>query len=59
MYHHNNYPITLNTLGYGFNPDLPDPTGKHKHDLMPAAADLAKSAHAQNIERWLKTLENN
>ena len=54
MYEKNKYPITLITLGYGFNPDLPDSSGKHNHDMLPA--DLSKSTHAKNIERWLKKL---
>ncbi|MBU6454090.1 MAG: hypothetical protein KGS72_20085 [Cyanobacteria bacterium REEB67] len=54
MYEQNKYPITLMTLGYGFNPDLPDSSGKNNHDMLPA--DLSKSTHAKNIEKWLKKL---
>lgn len=55
MYEQNKYPITMMTLGYGFNPDLPDPTGKHKHNMLPKIQELATSLHAKNIERWLST----
>lgn len=53
MYENNKYPITLATLGYGFNPDLPDPTGKHKHNMLPRMQELNTSTHAKNIEKWL------
>jgi hypothetical protein len=56
MYERHNYPINEHTLGYGFNPDLPDRTGKLQHDLLPSPEQLAKSQHAENIDKWLKKI---
>ncbi|HEY9869859.1 MAG TPA: hypothetical protein V6D08_11890, partial [Candidatus Obscuribacterales bacterium] len=56
MYERHNYPLNELTLGYGFNPDLPDRTGKLQHDLLPSPEQLAKSQHAENIVKWLKKI---
>lgn len=56
MYIRHNYPVTAETLGYGFNPDLPDPSGKLEHDLMPPVKKLEHSPHVKNIRNWLHQL---
>lgn len=56
MYERHNYPVSEQTLGYGFNPDMPDRTGKLQHDLLPSPEQLAKSQHAENISKWLKKI---
>lgn len=58
MYSRHSYPITADTLGYGFNPDLPDPTGKLEHDLMPPIKELENSPHVKNIRKWLNQLSS-
>ena len=45
------YPITSETLGYAYNPDLYTSPG-HKN-IMPTLEDMKKSEHAANIRRWL------
>lgn len=46
-----NYPITQESLGYAYNPDLYAVPG-HK-DIMPTKEKLQTSEHAANIRRWL------
>ncbi|MGH2506319.1 MAG: hypothetical protein ACRDHZ_02735 [Ktedonobacteraceae bacterium] len=46
-----NYPITPESLGYAYNPDLKTESG-HK-DIMPTKEKMQGSEHAANIRRWL------
>jgi phospholipase/lecithinase/hemolysin len=48
------YPITEETLGYAYNPDLETKLG-HK-DIMPNHSRLQESDHAANIRHWLGVL---
>ncbi len=49
-------PVTEETLGYGFNPDLPPQNKQEHHELMPPQYRLDKSAHAHNVSVWLQEI---
>ncbi len=56
MYHRHGYPITEETLGYGFNPDLPPQKKEEHHELLPPSRRLDQSTHAHNINVWMKQI---
>lgn len=58
MYNRNHYPINEQTLGYGFNPDLPPQKPKEGHELLPPKERLDKSPHAHNISVWLQKIHD-
>jgi hypothetical protein len=54
MYSRNHYPINQQTLGYGFNPDLPPQKPREGHEMMPPQERLDQSEHARNVMLWLQ-----
>lgn len=58
MYARHGYPVTIETLGYGFNPDLADSSDALKHSLLPTSEELKKSVHVRNVLRWFNKFQD-
>ncbi|MBX9771461.1 MAG: hypothetical protein K2X29_08835 [Candidatus Obscuribacterales bacterium] len=56
QYRRHNYPVSLETLAYGYNPDVKNADGLN--DLLPDGNKRATSAHIKNVMGWYHFLES-